>query len=77
MRTIQMTLDDDLVEIVDRIVNELKTTRSAFTREALQLAIKRYETGIKETRHIQGYQNHPVDVAEFGNFEDEQAWSDE
>jgi metal-responsive CopG/Arc/MetJ family transcriptional regulator len=32
MRTIQMTLDDDLVDSVDHIVKELKTTRSAFTR---------------------------------------------
>jgi len=32
MRTIQMTLDDDLVKTVDKIARELKTTRSAFTR---------------------------------------------
>ena len=32
MRTIQMTLDDDLVEAVDKIVKKLKMTRSAFTR---------------------------------------------
>ncbi|UCC54973.1 MAG: ribbon-helix-helix protein, CopG family, partial [Anaerolineaceae bacterium] len=35
MRTIQMTLDDDLVKKVDAIANELHTTRSAFTRDAL------------------------------------------
>lgn len=36
MRTIQMTLDDELVEAVDQVVKKLKTTRSAFTRMALR-----------------------------------------
>ena len=31
MRTIQMTLDDDLVRAVDRVSKELRTSRSAFT----------------------------------------------
>jgi len=38
MRTIQMTLDDELVESVDKVVKELKTTRSAFTRSALTIS---------------------------------------
>jgi len=40
MRTIQMTLDENLVASVDRVVKKLKTTRSAFTRKALKDAIK-------------------------------------
>ena len=43
MRTVQMTLDDDLVDAVDVIVKEIKTTRSAFTRAALRDAIEKYE----------------------------------
>jgi hypothetical protein len=35
MRTIQMTLDDDLVKTVDIIARGRKTTRSAFTRKKL------------------------------------------
>jgi metal-responsive CopG/Arc/MetJ family transcriptional regulator len=42
MRTIQMTLDDDLVLVVDRISKHLGTTRSAFTRTALREALSRY-----------------------------------
>jgi len=34
MRTIQMTLDDDLVKSVDAVSKELNTSRSAFTRHA-------------------------------------------
>jgi len=40
MRTIQMTLDEDLVEAVDNIVKKLKTTRSAFARKALKDAVR-------------------------------------
>ena len=43
MRTIQMTLDDNLVKAVDRVSKELHTSRSAFTRKALQDALTRYK----------------------------------
>lgn len=39
MRTIQMTLDDDLVATVDMVVKKLKTTCSAFAHKALGSAI--------------------------------------
>jgi metal-responsive CopG/Arc/MetJ family transcriptional regulator len=35
MQTVQMTLDDDLIQEIDRVVKRLGTTRSAFTREAV------------------------------------------
>ncbi|MBF0288362.1 MAG: ribbon-helix-helix protein, CopG family [SAR324 cluster bacterium] len=41
MRTVQMNLDDDLVQTVDEIAHSLNTTRSAFTRNALREAIIR------------------------------------
>ena len=52
MRTIQMTLDDNLVEAVDRVSRELSTTRSAFARKALRDALARYSMERKErARH--------------------------
>ena len=48
MRTIQMTLDDNLVASVDRVVKKLKTTRSAFTRKALKDAIKQVNLNMLE-----------------------------
>jgi metal-responsive CopG/Arc/MetJ family transcriptional regulator len=44
MKTVQMTLDDSLVEEVDRAAKDLGTTRSAFTRDALRAAL----TNLKE-----------------------------
>jgi metal-responsive CopG/Arc/MetJ family transcriptional regulator len=77
MRTIQMTLDDDLVKKVDVIANELKTTRSAFTRDALREAVRQYNIRRLELKHRKGYAAHPVNQEEFSVWEDEQNWGDE
>ena len=76
MRTIQMTLDDELVETVDMVVKKLKTTRSAFTRKALQDAIKRVNIESLEKNHRKGYERHPVTKTEFSVWESEQEWWD-
>ena len=77
MRTIQMTLDDDIVKKVDDIANELKTTRSAFTRDALREAVKQYNIRRLELKHRQGYAAHIVNKEEFSVWEKEQNWGDE
>lgn len=77
MRTIQMTLDDDLVETVDKVIKELKTTRSAFTRNALRDALTRYNVRRLEEQHRRGYRLHPVKRGEFSAWEKEQNWGDE
>ncbi len=77
MRTVQMTLDDELVDSVDRIVQALKTTRSAFTRQALKESIHRFNTTRLEAQHRKGYELHPVNEEEFSVWESEQKWGDE
>jgi len=76
MRTVQMTLDEELLELVDKAVNELKTTRSSFTRQALQEAIERLNIKRLEEKHRQGYKLQPVSKNEFSVWEDEQKWGD-
>ena len=76
MRTVQMTLDDDLVSAVDNIVKKLKTTRSAFARRALKDAIRQANIIMLETKHKKGYERHPVSKTEFGVWESEQEWGD-
>ena len=76
MKTVQMTLDDDLVEKVDKIVKEIKTTRSAFTRTALREAIKNLNVNRLEQKHRRGYEIHPVKKDEFSIWEEEQNWVD-
>lgn len=77
MRTIQMTLDDDLVKMVDAIAKELQTTRSAFTRDALREAVQQYNVRRLELKHRKGYAVHPVNEEEFSVWEKEQNWGDE
>ena len=77
MRTIQMTLDDNLVKAVDRVSKELHTNRTAFTRKALQDALVRYKQEQLEIKHRRGYEQNPVATDEFSVWESEQAWGDE
>ena len=77
MRTIQMTLDDELVEAVDRVSKRLHTSRSSFTRKALREALSRYSQEQLEYQHRQGYERHPTSSEEFSVWEAEQAWGDE
>ena len=74
MKTVQMTLDEDLIARVDRAARRLKTTRSGFTRQALRDALKRITTLQREAQHRRGYAAHPVGSREFGGWETEQVW---
>lgn len=76
MRTVQMTLDKDLVTAVDRAAKRLGTTRSAFTREALKAALARMEVQELERRHREGYLRKPVKRGEFSLRDGERAWGD-
>ena len=76
MRTVQMTLDENLVKAVDRLAKRLNITRSSFTRRALQNAIHSLNMHEMEKKHCEGYTKKPVKKAEFGIWENEQAWGD-
>jgi metal-responsive CopG/Arc/MetJ family transcriptional regulator len=74
MKTVQMTLDEDLIAQVDRAARRLKTTRSAFTRQALREALKQITTLQREAQHRRGYTAQPVEADEFSGWADEQVW---
>ena len=74
MKTVQMTIDEPLLNEVDQLIRSLNTTRSAFIRDALQLALRRHAVAEREGRHAEGYARHPVEPGEFDVWEDEQAW---
>ena len=76
MRPVQMTLDEALIDEVDRAAAKLGTTRSAFTREALRQALARVRTRQLEQKHREGYRKKPVTKKEFGAWEREQAWGE-
>lgn len=74
MKTIQMTLDEDLLEMVDRTVRKLGTTRSNYIRESLNYYLKRSQIKEKEKKHFEGYLKHPVKKGEFEIWKEEQVW---
>ena len=76
MKTSQMTLDDKLVNAVDKVVRKLKTTRSAFTRNALREAVNQVKLKNLEKNHKSGYEKKPVKKTEFSIWESEQSWGD-
>lgn len=76
MKTIQMTIDEPLLAQVDEMISTLDTTRSAFIREALRLALRHYRILQLEKRHAAGYARHPVEAGEFDVWQAEQAWGE-
>jgi len=76
MKTVQMTLGEDLIAEIDKMAVLLGTTRSEFTRKALREAIARMKEAELEERHKRGYARKPVKPGEFSAWEDEQVWGD-
>jgi metal-responsive CopG/Arc/MetJ family transcriptional regulator len=74
MKTVQMTLDENLITSVDKVTKRLGTTRSAFTREALKAALREVRTNELERKHREGYKRKPVRLGEFDDWEAEQVW---
>jgi metal-responsive CopG/Arc/MetJ family transcriptional regulator len=74
VKTIQMTIDERLLKIVDKITRARKTTRSAFIREALEAEIRRQRIREDEVRHAEGYTRKPVLSGEFDVWLSEQDW---
>ena len=77
MKTIQMTIDEPLLTRVDRAIKALDMTRSAFIREALEIALRHYQILEMEKKHADGYARQPVEPGEFDIWEDEQVWGEE
>ena len=76
MRTVQMTLDNNLVDEVDRMSRKMATSRSAFTRDALRAFLDRLMIEQQEKQHRQGYMQKPVDQADRDDWHDEQQWGE-
>jgi metal-responsive CopG/Arc/MetJ family transcriptional regulator len=76
MRTVQMTLESELVTAVDKAARQIGTTRSGFTRRALREALEHLRTRDLERRQREGYARKPVRKVEFGGWEREQVWGD-
>lgn len=77
MKTVQMTIDESLLTEVDQVIQSLDTTRSAFIRDALHLALRQYRIGLLEQQHLEGYVHCPEIATDVAEWESEQAWGDQ
>jgi len=74
MKTIQMTIDERLLKLVDKMSRARKTNRSAFIRQALEAEIRRQRIREEEARHAEGYARNPVAPGELDVWLSEQDW---
>jgi metal-responsive CopG/Arc/MetJ family transcriptional regulator len=72
MKTIRMTIDERLLNLLDKMSRAKKSTRSAFIRDALEAGIRRQRVHEEEARHAQGYARKPVSPGEFDVWLNEQ-----
>lgn len=77
MKTIQMTIDENLLQEVDKTVKGLNTTRSAFIWLALEQALRQYQVRRLEEKDEVGYKTVPADATEIEDWKAEQSWGDE
>ena len=76
MVTTIFTMDTELLGRIDKRVQQLGTTRSAFTQEALRTALNRYDEAELEERHRAGYRRLPTTPGEFLVPEEDFVWGD-
>lgn len=74
MKTIQITIDEPLLDEVDRLTAEMRTSRSAFFRDAAQRALKRQRISAMEEQHRRAYADQPQTPAEVEEWLPEQSW---
>jgi metal-responsive CopG/Arc/MetJ family transcriptional regulator len=74
MKTIQITIDESLLQKVDQATQLMKVARSQFIRQALEDALRHLAIEKLEQKQAEGYRQHPVAPGEFDIWESEQAW---
>jgi metal-responsive CopG/Arc/MetJ family transcriptional regulator len=74
MKTIQITIDEELLQKVDQATQHHQVARSQFIRQALIQALRQLAIQELEQKQELGYQQRPVAPGEFDLWELEQAW---
>ena len=76
LKTIQITLPQELLVKIDQTVTELDTNRSAFARQAFEDALFRLRIEQMERQDAEGYARQPQDLDEIALWESIQGWGD-
>lgn len=76
MRTISLTIDDEMFQTIETLTNALHVTKAVVMRHALQLLVQQQMVALLEEQHRQGYLRYPVGADEFTIADDCRAWGD-
>ncbi len=76
MKTIQITIDEDLLERLDRRLCGRSKARSAFVRAAIERELRRAEVAEMEEQWRDGYLRLPVKPGEFDYTPEEAFWEE-
>jgi metal-responsive CopG/Arc/MetJ family transcriptional regulator len=75
--TIQVVIDDGLLEAADRLAKRSKVNRSALLREALRAYLKKQHYRDLERREREAYEKRPDDLREIALWAAAAAWPDD
>lgn len=65
MKTIELSIDDELLSRVNHTIAQQKTTLAAFVRESFIHYLNRLKIRELEKQHREGYNKYPVQESEF------------
>ncbi len=74
MATIQVVLDDALLQIADRFAKQQRVNRSALIREALRAHLKKLRYQELERQERDAYERQPHDLDEVARWERVADW---
>ena len=77
MATIQIVLDDDLLEQTDKLAHARRVNRSALIREALRAHLKKLHFQDLENKEREAYRHEPDERAEVALWEGVADWPDD
>lgn len=75
MKTIQMSIDEALLQDIDTLIQSLNVSRSAFIRELLRDALHQHKIEQLEAQHRRGYEQQPQD--DLSDWMRQQVWEDD
>jgi metal-responsive CopG/Arc/MetJ family transcriptional regulator len=75
--TIQVVLDDHLLEMADKLARQRNVNRSALIREALRAHLKRLHYQALEKQERDAYRRRPDDLEEVSRWERVADWPDD
>jgi len=65
LKTIQLTLDDDLLDRVNQMIAQQQTSLTLFIKESLIHYLHKLKIKEMEKQHREGYSEHPIEKGEF------------